>query len=147
MCYVHLENTCYGPGAPPSTPPSPHTPDTFRKFKRLPVELRCMIWSLAPDPRVVEVVYCKKYKNWFCPRESHHPPSGLLLANKVCVIRPLYLSRVLDSRFFLLSRVLSSRVFLCPSTQCTNFGIGITPGVSLEMETMHSSCGEPTICY
>lgn len=30
---------------------------TFYPFKRLPAELRCMIWRLSPQPRVVEVGY------------------------------------------------------------------------------------------
>lgn len=80
MCYIHLEEASYE--APLITPPSRHTADTFHLFSNLPFELRVMIWSLAPEARVVEIVYCRNWVGWACPKESYPSPSGLLRANK-----------------------------------------------------------------
>jgi hypothetical protein len=65
MCYIHLEEASYE--AALVTPPSKHTPDTFHLFPKLPIELRLQIWSLAPDARVVEVIFCGTYEEWYCP--------------------------------------------------------------------------------
>ncbi|KAF4620176.1 hypothetical protein G7Y89_g14644 [Cudoniella acicularis] len=46
------------------------SPTTFRSSKKLPIELHLHIWSLVPDPRVVEIDHCV---TWFCIGESYRP--------------------------------------------------------------------------
>jgi hypothetical protein len=50
----------------------------FMLFPRLPIELRLKIWKYAlPGPRVVEIEWNPKTRQWFCPFESQSESSSL----------------------------------------------------------------------
>jgi hypothetical protein len=52
---------------------------TFGKFGLLAPELRLKIWLYAlPEPTVVEIEWCGRFKFWYCPKESQSTTCGLL---------------------------------------------------------------------
>lgn len=53
----------------------------FHLFPKLPPEIRVRIWKLAlPDGHVLELDFCRKIDEWYCPAESHLQSACSLLS-------------------------------------------------------------------